>query len=303
MAALSHVKSNTIGDFTGTVTVFNSQGSTATANATDLVRPGDWNSAHNFYQTISGDTAGQSTASGTNLVIGGTNGVSVSLSTAANAATMWVGGNDVQQSFFWAIPPGMSTSVSQVGNGTVAVFPVVREGPFTATRADLFGSVSVSSSSNSSHAGALSVYVGLYSRNGSTLSLASSGSQSYQWTNTSNNSLGSIASLRQFSVPINVNFTGGDLWVGVMSRSATTNANWFTASNIVQSAAIHSGQVVGLIGEASNATRGQLGFGRFSASSTALPSSMAFTQITGGYGGTASASRLMPNVYFQNFTA
>lgn len=303
MAALSHVKSDTIGDFTGTVTVFNSQGSTATVAATNLVRPSDWNSAHNFFQTITGNTSGDgSTASGTNLVIGGTNGAAVHLSTGAGAATLWVAGAG-PQNLFWAIPPGVSTAVSQVGNGTIAVYPVIREGAFTATRADVFGSVSVSSSSNSSHAGALSVYVGLYSRNGSTLSLASSGSQSYQWSNTSNNSLGSIASLRQFSVPINVNYTGGDLWVGVMSRSSTTNANWFTASNILQSAAFHSAQLVGLIGEASNATRGQLGFGRFSASSTALPGSMAFSNITGGYGGTASASRLMPNVYFQNFTA
>ena len=45
---LTHVKSNTIADFTGTVTVMNSAGTTATALATDLVRPSDWNSNHIF---------------------------------------------------------------------------------------------------------------------------------------------------------------------------------------------------------------------------------------------------------------
>jgi len=35
--ALSHVKSVTIGDFTGTVTAFQSNGSTATVAASDLV--------------------------------------------------------------------------------------------------------------------------------------------------------------------------------------------------------------------------------------------------------------------------
>ena len=285
-------------------------GAAAEANAINLLGA---NTAGNT--TATGSTIGWS---GVNLTLSGTNASQVVISAPATSSIVGVSGigistagstisiyqNVAQQSFFMAMPANASTFASQVGNGTVAVYPVVREGAFSASRADIWASVSVSSSSNSSHAGVLSVYAGIYTRNGSTLSLASSGSQSYQWSNTSNNSLGSIASLRQFSIPIDVNYTGGnDLWVAVMSRSSTTNANWFTASNILQSSGGHSGQVIGLIGDASNATRGPLGFGRFSASSTALPSSMGFSQITGGQGGTASASRLMPNVFFQNFTA
>jgi hypothetical protein len=86
--ALYHVKSNPISDFTGTVTVLNSAGSTATKNATDLVRPSDWNSAHNLAMTLSGNTAGQSTFSGTNVVYQGGNNVTLSASTAAGAATV-----------------------------------------------------------------------------------------------------------------------------------------------------------------------------------------------------------------------
>lgn len=44
---VSHAKSDTIADFTGTVTVFNSAGATQTVVATNLVRPSDWNSNHN----------------------------------------------------------------------------------------------------------------------------------------------------------------------------------------------------------------------------------------------------------------
>lgn len=47
-----HAKDLTIGDFTGTVTVFNSAGVTTTALATDLVRPVDWNSAHNVTLSV-----------------------------------------------------------------------------------------------------------------------------------------------------------------------------------------------------------------------------------------------------------
>ncbi len=43
---ITHAKSNTIGDFTGTVTVYNSSAGTVTCLATDLVRPSDWNSGH-----------------------------------------------------------------------------------------------------------------------------------------------------------------------------------------------------------------------------------------------------------------
>lgn len=95
--ALSHVKSVTIGDFTGTVTAFQSNGSTATVAATDLVRPADWNSAHNQYVTLTGNTAGHSAISGTNIVLAGGTNVTLSATTGAGAATISVVGADVSQ--------------------------------------------------------------------------------------------------------------------------------------------------------------------------------------------------------------
>ena len=121
--AVSHVKSNTIGDFTGTVTVLNSQGSTTTAAATNLVRPGDWNSAHNFFQTISGATGGDaSTASGTNMVIGGTNGVGVALSTAAGAATLWL--QPQAQNGYNPFGLGAESVAGAHGAGTLYIAPM-----------------------------------------------------------------------------------------------------------------------------------------------------------------------------------
>ena len=76
--ALSHVLSSPIADFTGTVTVFNSAGATTTANATQIVRPSDWNSAHNEFLTLSGNTAGVSTLSGTNIGFQGGNNITLS---------------------------------------------------------------------------------------------------------------------------------------------------------------------------------------------------------------------------------
>gem|GEM_PF-5367235 len=117
--AVSHVFSNTVANATGTVTIWNGA-TTSSVFATNLVRPGDWNSAHNQLMTISGNTAGSSTMSGTNIVFGGTNGISLSASSAAGAATMWISGwphvsfyqnLDVMQNDTQSNAPG-STSVA-----------------------------------------------------------------------------------------------------------------------------------------------------------------------------------------------
>jgi hypothetical protein len=103
--AVSHVKSNTVADFTGTVTVANSGGGTNTIAATDLIRPSDWNSAHNHFVTITGNTAGTANGSGTNLVFGGTNDITLNLSTAAGGGqTLWINETGRAMSIFEPTP-------------------------------------------------------------------------------------------------------------------------------------------------------------------------------------------------------
>lgn len=74
---LLHIKTNTVADFTGTVTVYNQTGGTQTVAATDLVRPSDWNSQHKMLLTFTGNTTGNSTVSGISIPISGAGGVSV----------------------------------------------------------------------------------------------------------------------------------------------------------------------------------------------------------------------------------
>jgi hypothetical protein len=203
---------------------------------------------------------------------------------------------------FWYEPRGShETTVGQLGNGSFSFFPILMQGNLSFSRADILASISVSSSSNSSHAGNISLYVGIYTRNVSTLSLASSGSQSVQWTNTSNNSLGSITALRRISAPVNANMTPGNYWIGVMSRTSTSNANWFTGSWMVASQD-NTGQWVGLIGEASNVTKQVIpGWGHWSTTSTNLPASVAFSHIT-GIGATGGLTKSQCVMQFVNFT-
>lgn len=54
---VTHAKSQTFADWSGAVTVGNSSGGTTTVQATDLVRPGDWNSSHLATIALAGSEA------------------------------------------------------------------------------------------------------------------------------------------------------------------------------------------------------------------------------------------------------
>lgn len=293
MSAFSHVKSDAIADFTGTVTGFNSQGSTTTIVATNLVRPSDWNSAHNFFQTISGNTAGTSTASGTNLIIGGLNGIEVSHSTAAGAATLWIQ-KQVQDGFY---PAAVFEEpvVGQHGQATWHFQPMRRLEPFKFDR--LVIPIFFSNASNSSGSGTLSFWFGLYSQSGSTLSMlhSISSTQAVTMSGTAG-SFSLFGGSRDLTIPWTSTIDEGGYWAGIASRSTTGGANmtisqWFAS----QPNSNHSG----IFGVASNATnQALLGQGYYSASSTDVPASVAFSQIRG----TASLAQRVPVFYFQSGT-
>lgn len=65
--AVSHVFSNAIADAAGTITVWNGA-TTSSVAASDIVKPSAWNSAHNQFLTITGNTSNSSVLSGTNIV-------------------------------------------------------------------------------------------------------------------------------------------------------------------------------------------------------------------------------------------
>jgi hypothetical protein len=73
---------------------------------TQIVRPSDWNSAHVLASTIAGNTAGQSTVSGTNIVLAG--GANITLS--ANGSTVSIVGG---------VGGGLATHDSQYHSGNI----------------------------------------------------------------------------------------------------------------------------------------------------------------------------------------
>ena len=274
MAALSHVKSDTIGDFTGTVTGFNSQGSTTTIVATDLVRPSDWNSAHNFFQTISGNTLGTSTASGTNLVIGGTGDVHVSHDTAAGAATLWVG-QRIRSGYNPYQDYPMVTA--QAGQGSLQIDPKVYPAiQFDRIAMGFFNT----NSSNSSGSHTISVWVGFYTRNAGTLSLLTSTSSSTALTHSGTAGSYSLYSgQRLFTIPMTTTLTAGEYFMGFLSRTTSGGANG-SYSNIAGSA--HATNFLGHFGSSHNTSyQWTLGQGRYSATTNALPNAISISAING----------------------
>lgn len=227
----------------------------------------------------------------------GTNGISLS----SNGSTISISAVSNQKSFYQAWPFDNST-LTQHGNGSVMVYPANGAPPFSASRADIMASISLTNLAVSTEAQALSLYVGVYSLNGSTLSMASSGSQSYAWTNNSAGSNASISGLRRFSVPINVNHLGAnDIFVAMMSSTTFSNTQGITISNV----AVPQGpdaQLQGLIGQVpASSMQFVPGQGAFSVTSGALPGSMGISQIYGIGSGTLAAN--FSPVQFANLSA
>lgn len=114
MSAITHAFSQSIVDATGTVTIYNTQGSTQTIAATDLIGASDWNSGHAQLATLAGNTAGVSSLSGTNIVIAGGNNLTVSGIQGANAATISLSGGTVS-----AAPVNFSAGTASGNLGSV----------------------------------------------------------------------------------------------------------------------------------------------------------------------------------------
>lgn len=257
---VAHVKSITVADGTNT----------------NIVRPGDWNSNHNFYQTITGNTAGQSTASGTNLLFGGTNGISLSLSTGAGVATMWFDGGRSAKTYY-NLYENIQSVVSQQ-NASLYLRPMVVDVAVQHDR--LMFPVLVTNSSNSSGSQTISVWAGIYTKNGSTLSLVSSVLGTLAMTQSGTvGSYSILSGIRNMTVGWTNTILPGDYYFGLVSRTTSGGTN-ASISNLYASN-LASG-FSGILGASSPASAQMFpGFGYYSATTAGMPNSVAFSDIQG----------------------
>jgi len=209
------------------------------------------------------------------------NGNNVTFGIAGNTITAIAGGAATLSAYQW--PAGQSSLFGAYSEGFMSLVPMNIPQNLTATRAAVIGSVSIGTAAAGTTTGTLNISIGIYTRNGATLSLMSSGSQAFNVSNTSNASTGVYLGIRRFTVPININATPGDYWYAVWMR-ATSNAQ--TVSLI--GGAATSGAYSGNFGVATNSSRTPMvGAGVYSNASfaTAMPSTVAISNIDANVAG------------------
>jgi hypothetical protein len=169
----------------------------------------------------------------------------------------------------------------------------------TGTAMKIGGSLSMNTSTSATTASVnYSVGMGIYTLNGSTLSLASSGSANngFRWSQTGSTTANtSIQGMREMTVPVNINMTPGAYWVAVVVSSATTyTGGAFTiyGNSVIASASANA--VLSPIG--SNITRDVFQFqGIYTAAinANAIPA----TIVSGGINITSASNVQRANFY------
>ena len=232
--------------------------------------------------------------------ISGTGQVSVSV----NGSTISIGvPNQVTNTDFFAPYEDIQLAPAQIGQGSLIIDPQ----PFPNVQFDriLFPIYNTNSSlSSGSHS--LSFYMGLYSRNASTLSLL--GSTSLSTALTQSGTVGSYSlysGVRGFTVGSTATLTSGNYWIGFASRTSSAGADG-SYSNLALNGGFFTDSLLsgtlsygGYFGSAVNATNQQvLGQGFYTATTTGMPASIAFSQING----TASNAGNMQGMVFASST-
>ena len=182
----------------------------------------------------------------------------------------------------------------QVGQGTLQFDPE-RFPNFTCDRVGF--PIVNTNSSNSSGSHTLSYWVGIYTRTSNSLSLLTSTSASRALTHSGTvGSYSLYSGMRLDTIGFSTSFSEGQYWLAYLSRTTSGGTNG-TYSNMLVSNV--NSNFVGFFNSAHNTTQQfTLGQGVYTATTSGLPGSVAFSQIQGS---NSQALRAAP-VYFFNST-
>jgi hypothetical protein len=256
---------------TGTIQFANSNGITFGLSTNQMT------ASHNGLTTAaaSDHSHGNPTLALTNLsgtTASASNGLTLSLSAAAPG-----GGAGVTLSGLDPFHANERLAIAG-GQASLWVVPLFLQ---AALQFDRFGlRITGSNATNSSGSATISVWVGISTRNGS--SLSSVGSTSFTTAITQSGTAGSYShygGVKILPVPWTTTLSPGNYWVGIVSRTTTGGANMtFGNLGVSQIASTWSG----FFGSASAATAGIYpGHGVYSATTAGMPTAISMTQING----------------------
>lgn len=267
---------------------------------------------NNAIALLGANTAGNTTAtgstigwSGVNLTLSGTNASQVVISAPATSSLSATGQLSIStngSTISIGVPAYTTLSqyqeaaidrewiAGQIGNNQLFVQPMALRAHYQFEEIACPGVYTAAT--NSSGSATMTLQVGIYTRNASTLSLITSASQSFAVTNSGTVGSYSIyGGLREFPVPLTTTLSPGNYFIGFLSRTTTGGAAGMTWSNVVASN-INSAYS-GRWSSANNATNQYfMGMGSFNTTTTALPNSFGISAING-----SAAVNLRPVVY------
>ena len=155
-------------------------------------------------------------------------GSNITLSQSSQSITIFGPSGGAANSFAWLIPPGFTIGASGVIQILQWIWPYQQPGFLSAGSANLwinFGTLQTSAAA-STGSGSISISLAVFTRNGQSLSTATSGSNLYTWSysSTGGTSTGALIGIKQLSVPLAVYMTPGDYWIGA-AVSTLSGAN------------------------------------------------------------------------------
>lgn len=197
-------------------------------------------------------------------------------------------------------PEGLFTSLSVAGQSSLSINHMYIPFYVAGSAAKIGGSITVGTSTAAATGSInLSLWMGIYTLNGSTLSLASSGSAnngfSWQAASSASTNLTGITGMRQLTVPMSVNVTPGEYWMAAVIASATTATSvTFNVYGNAQVVAAGSSAILTPIGSSITAARDVMLFqGIYTAQTTAGPA----TIVGAGINNSAASNVMRANFY------
>lgn len=253
---------------------------------------------NNWHHLLGANTAGNTTASGStigmsgiNLTLSGTNGSVINISAPATSSLSATGLVSISTNGS-TISIGVPNEVTREGhnpykdlnfllttggNGSLYLDPQFFPN-FQFDRIHI--PINQTNATNSSGSQTVSIWVGLYTRNGDTLSLYTSASNSTGITRSGTAGSWSLHSgLRLFPIPMTQTISSGRYWLAVISRTTSGGAN---ASISIAALTQLGSNFMGHVGSSHNTTyQFTLGQGVYNTTTAAFPASIGFNQIRG----------------------
>ena len=243
-------------------------------------------------QSVNGQSATLSIIGPATSSLSATGIVSISVNASTISIGAPLGGGITLEGF---MPAGLMDALwvtTVAGQSTVMVEPMDVPLAFKFDR--ILQPIFMTATSNSSGSHTLSFHVGIFTRNGSTLSLLSSTSTTYALTHSGTaGSYSRWSGLRFMSIPWTGTLTAGNYWMAFLSRTTTAGAGGASYSQMAISRL--NSNIVGHFNTAALTLGIQFpeGLGTFNAGVSTMPGSMGFSDLRG----TASQA-IRPLVYY-----